>query len=602
MSEKINENKIQIYDLIIIGAGRSGLLTCKYAKTYDLSVLVLESRDHIGGIWKYSDKNNIKTIAKNSRTKSSKTFQEFSDYSIPKYYNNFPSHSEIYKYLKNYSNEFNLYENIRFNTWITDAHKIYLKENNLWELTDSTGKKYYSTFLTICAGVSQKKYIPRKIRFFKGKIINCFSYKYLTPNFLNKKIMIYGSHYLAPDIVNDILPYVKNIIWSIPDGIWLNPKLCVTNNKEENYAFDNFSSHLKYKLFHDKTRKGVYLFEDIIEKFNGKNGHGIAAWSKDSPYNHDDMIYNTDFINNVGYKKIIAKRNILQVNKNNVEFDDNSIHKIDTIILCLDDQESFPFLKEKKHTTIDKYKYIFDTEDPTLSFVGYVTPNTGSSFCIAELQAMYVASVYSGKLKLPKIEKMKEVVMRDNEYWKKYFNNNPKRLVDLQLYSNDISNKLNIKPNYTALFFRSPIKWWQAISAPYNNCRYLINNEENEELIFSRYKNYQPKNNIRNSCIYFLYYLAFIFKPIYLFLRDNIANKKTNSLVDLNDKEYIKKKQKKKHIFYLIIVCVIIILIVPEWNYEMNSTFVKFLGPSEKLKNSKLLVSLFAISIYLLYF
>ena len=102
--------------------------------------------------------------------------------------------------------------------------------------------------------------------------------------------------------------------------------------------------------------------------------------------------------------------------------------------------------------------------------------------------------------------------------------------------------------------------------------------------------------------IYFLYYLAFIFKPVYLFLRDNIANKKTNSLIDINDEEYKNKKKKKKHIFYLIIVCIIIILIVPEWKYEMNSTFVKFLGPPEKLNNNKLLVSLSIVSIYLLYF
>ncbi len=602
MSKKLNEKKIQIYDLIIIGAGRSGLLTCKYAKTAGLSVIVLESRDNIGGIWKYSDKNNIKTIPKNSKTVSSKTFNEFSDFPIPKKYNEFPTNHEIYKYLKDYSTHFNLYDNIKLKTWVIDIEKIYVNKSYLWKITDSNGNTYFSTFLTICVGKATKKYIPRKIRFFKGKIINCFSYKYLTPNFLNKRVLIYGSHYMASDIVKDILPYAKNIYWSIPDGIWLKPKLCTTNNKKENYAFDNFSSHLKYKMFHDKNRRGVYLFEDVVEKFNGKNGHGIKEWIKESPYNHDDMTYNSDFINNIGYKKIIPKRKIINVDNNKIYFDDKSNHKIDIIILCLDEIESFPFLKEKNHNTIDKYKYIFDTEDPTLSFVGYVTPNTGSSFCLAELQAMYISEIYSGNFKLPNMNKMKEVVVRDNKYWSKYFNNNTKRLVDLQLYSNDISDKLGIKPDYLKLFLRSPIKWWNAISAPYNNCRYMLNDGNNDELIFSRYKNYEPKNNIRSLCIYFFYYVAFFIKPIYLFFRDNLANKETNSLMILDNEEYNKKKQKKKHILILIIVCMILILIVPEWNHEINSTFIKFLGPLQKLKNGKILISLNIILIYLLYF
>ena len=52
------------FDVIIIGAGWSGLLACKYMKQNNLSALVLEGRDDIGGIWKYSDDFNIVTVSK----------------------------------------------------------------------------------------------------------------------------------------------------------------------------------------------------------------------------------------------------------------------------------------------------------------------------------------------------------------------------------------------------------------------------------------------------------------------------------------------------------------------------------------------------------
>ena len=56
------KNKNNYFDVIIIGAGWSGLLACKYMKQNNLSVLVLEGRSDIGGIWKYSDDADTHTV------------------------------------------------------------------------------------------------------------------------------------------------------------------------------------------------------------------------------------------------------------------------------------------------------------------------------------------------------------------------------------------------------------------------------------------------------------------------------------------------------------------------------------------------------------
>jgi len=50
---------IEIVDLIVIGAGWSGLLACKYAKENGLNVVVLEGRENIGGVWKFSEDPEI---------------------------------------------------------------------------------------------------------------------------------------------------------------------------------------------------------------------------------------------------------------------------------------------------------------------------------------------------------------------------------------------------------------------------------------------------------------------------------------------------------------------------------------------------------------
>ena len=91
-------------DLVVVGAGWSGLLACKYAKENGLNVLVLEARETIGGVWKFTEDPNTTTTIKNAHTTSSKTFTEMSDFPMPKDYPSFPSHKEVFSYLVKYAN------------------------------------------------------------------------------------------------------------------------------------------------------------------------------------------------------------------------------------------------------------------------------------------------------------------------------------------------------------------------------------------------------------------------------------------------------------------------------------------------------------------
>ena len=49
-------------DVIVLGAGWSGLVACKYALEEGLSIVAIEKREGIGGVWRYSDDPSIPTI------------------------------------------------------------------------------------------------------------------------------------------------------------------------------------------------------------------------------------------------------------------------------------------------------------------------------------------------------------------------------------------------------------------------------------------------------------------------------------------------------------------------------------------------------------
>ena len=49
----------QTHDVIVIGAGWSGLMACKYCVAEGLRTLVLEGRDSFGGVWTFTPDQRV---------------------------------------------------------------------------------------------------------------------------------------------------------------------------------------------------------------------------------------------------------------------------------------------------------------------------------------------------------------------------------------------------------------------------------------------------------------------------------------------------------------------------------------------------------------
>lgn len=66
-------------DVIVIGAGWSGLVACKCMLEEGLSAVAIEKKDGIGGVWLYSDDPTVPTVMKSTCCTSSTTVTEMSD-------------------------------------------------------------------------------------------------------------------------------------------------------------------------------------------------------------------------------------------------------------------------------------------------------------------------------------------------------------------------------------------------------------------------------------------------------------------------------------------------------------------------------------------
>ncbi len=137
-----------ILDVLVVGGGWSGLLACKYAKEHNLTVRVLEKRDKIGGVWCYTEDVSTPTVMKTTSCSSSSSVTEMSDFPMPEEIGEFPKHEDVFDYLLDYYEHFQLERHIIFNCSVNRAEK----SGTIWNVETESGVLYRSRNLAVCTG------------------------------------------------------------------------------------------------------------------------------------------------------------------------------------------------------------------------------------------------------------------------------------------------------------------------------------------------------------------------------------------------------------------------------------------------------------------
>jgi cation diffusion facilitator CzcD-associated flavoprotein CzcO len=73
-----DQKQPEIYDIVILGAGWSGLLAAKYCLAEGLTILVLEEHDKVGGVWAFTPQTGRGGVLRNTQTTSSRCITETS--------------------------------------------------------------------------------------------------------------------------------------------------------------------------------------------------------------------------------------------------------------------------------------------------------------------------------------------------------------------------------------------------------------------------------------------------------------------------------------------------------------------------------------------
>ncbi|KAF2151571.1 FAD/NAD(P)-binding domain-containing protein [Myriangium duriaei CBS 260.36] len=148
-------NKDLDYDVLIIGAGLSGIFSVYRMKQLGLRVRVLEAASAEGGTWFWNRYPGARFDSESWSYGFSFSQEVLDEWHWTEHYSPQP---ETLRYINYLTEKFDLRKYMQFNTRIRSAH--WQDSSGSWLLTDENGKTYTSRYVVTCIGILNQPTLP----------------------------------------------------------------------------------------------------------------------------------------------------------------------------------------------------------------------------------------------------------------------------------------------------------------------------------------------------------------------------------------------------------------------------------------------------------
>jgi cyclohexanone monooxygenase len=143
------------YDVIIVGAGFSGIYQLRKLRKLGLSVRLLDGGKDLGGIWYWN-------CYPGARVDSHVPIYGFSDETLWRDWDwseRYPEWRELRKYFAYVDKKWDIRKDVQFDCWVKAA--VFDEELNLWTVTTEGGESLTARFVVLATGTSSPPYTPK---------------------------------------------------------------------------------------------------------------------------------------------------------------------------------------------------------------------------------------------------------------------------------------------------------------------------------------------------------------------------------------------------------------------------------------------------------
>ncbi|MBM1558112.1 NAD(P)-binding domain-containing protein [Sulfitobacter mediterraneus] len=208
----------------LIGAGPMGLAATKVMTEQGIPFQGFELHSDVGGLWDIDAPRS--TMYETAHLISSKTMTEFADFPMREDVAEYPSHSEMKRYFRDFAKHYDLYTKYHFNTEVLSAVPLGATGAG-WRVTwrDAQGKEQSDIFagVMIANGTLSEPNMPTFKGEFDGELIHAANYR--DPHqFTGKRVLIVGAGNSGCDIAVDAIHHGKSCDISMRRGYYFVPK------------------------------------------------------------------------------------------------------------------------------------------------------------------------------------------------------------------------------------------------------------------------------------------------------------------------------------------------------------------------------------------
>ncbi|KAL4804108.1 hypothetical protein BDV18DRAFT_153496 [Aspergillus unguis] len=208
------------YDVLIIGAGLSGIYSLHQMHKLGLRARVLEAGGGPGGTWYWNRYPGARFDSESYSYGFSFSQEVLDEWTWSEH---FSGQAETLRYCEFLVNKFGIMHDMQFDTRVVKAH--YQQETSSWLLTDHNGKTYSSRWLVTAMGILNQYTLPNipGVHDFKGLAIHTARWPHEPVKFEGKRVGVIGTGATGIQAIQEIVKTAGHLTvfqrtpnWSAP--------------------------------------------------------------------------------------------------------------------------------------------------------------------------------------------------------------------------------------------------------------------------------------------------------------------------------------------------------------------------------------------------
>ncbi len=417
----------ELPSVCVIGAGVSGLTACKALADFGVPHTCFEASDEVGGNWYFENPNGTSSAYRSLHIDISKPSISFRDFPMPDRYPDYPHHTHIFEWLRDYADAFALRDRIRFNTRVQRAER---GPAGGWQITLEDGEQEYFDALLVCNGHHWDPRFPDFPGSFDGPQIH--SHDYIDPStpldLYGKRVLVVGIGNSAVDIVSELgrKAVSDTVFLSTRSSAYVVPKYIFGKPADQ-----VVKTNPRVPIGPQRRLAGVLprIFSGRMEDF------GLPTPNHRFLDAHPTV--SSELLGRLGSGDAVAKGDVAELLGDRVRFADGSVEPVDAIVYATGYNVNFPFFDPEflsaPENVLPLYKRMLKPGLDDLAFIGLGQP-IPTIFPFSELQSKLAARWLSGDWAPPPQPEMEAEIVRDDAFHTGHFINKPRHTMQLEWY------------------------------------------------------------------------------------------------------------------------------------------------------------------------